>query len=84
MILVKVISGSGTGSLWHSRLMQQEGVPKAQQDAEAIISRHTKNYFGRVQCLKYFCGGEERHVAYPDIPCHTNPRDFSADLESRT
>ncbi len=55
-----------------------------QQDFEALLSRHTKNYFSRIQGLKYFSGSEERYTAYPSLPCHTNPRDFFTDLESRT
>ncbi len=55
-----------------------------QQDFKALLSRHTKNYSSCAQGLKYFCGGEERYTAYPSLPCHTNPRDFFTDLESRT
>ena len=54
------------------------------EDLSALLARHTLNDYARVQGLKYFCGGEERHPQHPNLVCHTDPRDFFKDIEMRT
>lgn len=53
-------------------------------ELDEVISQNTKNNFSKVLGLKYFCGGNKKYAANPQLQCATSLLEWLKDTDTCT